>query len=325
VDMQNQIADAERFVKCFTASGCKSSTPHIYISALAFCERRSSVYKNYWGHTQGLMRVEGSSVERWNNATIGVWTTNSAVRAVAFSPDGTHIVSGSHDKTIRVWDAQTGTTVAGPFHGHTDIVTSVAFSPDGTHIVSGSHDNTIRVWDAQTGTTVAGPFDGHTNGVISVAFSPDGTHIVSGSYDNTIQVWDAQTGTTVAGLFHHQSNKIISVPPTSNNFFIASGSMNKIDQALNHTLSTAVSSLGVAHSHTSSSTSNFSFCNLQFTVSGWLYLGTLPILWVSPHLLTHIPHPRNTVLIGPDGTAFASYGHLLIGTQWSECFIEHET
>jgi len=143
VDTQNQIADAEHFVIRFTAGGCKLSTPHIYISALAFCERRSSVYKNYWRHTQGLMRVEGSSVERWNNAAIGVWTTNSAVYAVAFSPDGTHIVSGSNDKTIQVWDAQTGTTVAGPFHGHTREVTSVAFSPDGTNIVSGSWDNTI--------------------------------------------------------------------------------------------------------------------------------------------------------------------------------------
>ena len=161
--------------------------------------------------------------------------------------------------------------------------------------------------------------------VTSVAFSPDGTHIVSGSYDDTIRVWDAQTGTTVAGLFDHQSNKIISVPSTSNNIFIASRSMNKSDQALNHTLSTVVSSLDVAHSLTSSSTSNFSFYNLQFTVSGWLYLGTLPILWISPHLFTHMPHPRNTALIGPDGTAFASYSHLLIGTQWSECFVEHET
>jgi WD40 repeat protein len=67
---------------------------------------------------------------------------------VAFSPDGTRIASGSDDHTIRVWDARTGDTVAGPFKGHTGWVISVGFSPDGTRIVSGSDDQAIRVWDA---------------------------------------------------------------------------------------------------------------------------------------------------------------------------------
>ncbi|KAJ6627752.1 WD40-repeat-containing domain protein, partial [Mycena sp. CBHHK59/15] len=87
---------------------------------------------------------------------------SSWVRSVAFSPDGTRIVSGSVDHTMRMWDAQTGHMVSGPFEGHTDSVCSVAFSPDGTSIVSGSDDHTVRVWDAQIGYTVAGPFEGHS-------------------------------------------------------------------------------------------------------------------------------------------------------------------
>ena len=68
-----------------------------------------------------------------------------SVNSVAFSPDGRHIVSGSgsHERSIRLWDAQTGGQVGNPLHGHTFSVSSVAFSPDGRHIVSSSFDSTI--------------------------------------------------------------------------------------------------------------------------------------------------------------------------------------
>jgi WD40 repeat protein len=81
------------------------------------------------------------------------------VLSVAFSPDGKRVVSGSEDKTIRIWDAQTGHPVLEPLEGHTDLVLSVAFSPDGKRVVSGSgsDDKTIRIWDAQTGHPVLEP------------------------------------------------------------------------------------------------------------------------------------------------------------------------
>ena len=70
---------------------------------------------------------------------------------MAFSPDGKRIVSGSDDKTVRLWDADTGQPVGQPLTGHTDMVLSVAFSPDGKRIASGSVDTTVRLWDADTG------------------------------------------------------------------------------------------------------------------------------------------------------------------------------
>ena len=98
------------------------------------------------------------------------------VLAVAFSPDGKHIVSGSEDRTIRVWDAETGKLLGPPLEGHEDRVHAIAFSPDGKHIVSGSYDKTIRLWDAEM---LYPPLDGHDH-VPSVTFSPDHKHITSG-------------------------------------------------------------------------------------------------------------------------------------------------
>jgi WD40 repeat protein len=127
------------------------------------------------------------------------WTHNGGhwvIRSVAFSPDGQHIVSGSDDGTIRVWNAMTGETAAGPFTGHTHSVNSVAFSPDGQYIVSGSDDHTIRMWNAMVGETAAGPFAEHRALVNSMAFSPDGQHTVSVSFDRTIRVSNVTIGKT---------------------------------------------------------------------------------------------------------------------------------
>jgi WD40 repeat protein len=87
--------------------------------------------------------------------------TTIYVTSVAFSHDGSKIVSGSDDKTIRVWDANTGVEMLPPLRGHDDYVTSVAFSHDGSKIVSGSNDKTIRVWDANTGVEMLPPLRGH--------------------------------------------------------------------------------------------------------------------------------------------------------------------
>ena len=71
---------------------------------------------------------------------------SSRVRSVAISSDGTRIVSGSNDSSVRVWDASTGAELR-RLNGHSSLVLSVAFLSDGSRIVSGSTDNSMRVWD----------------------------------------------------------------------------------------------------------------------------------------------------------------------------------
>ncbi len=69
----------------------------------------------------------------------------SAVFAVAFSPDGKTVITGSQDKTARLWDAATGQPRGQPLT-HQGSVTAVAFSPDGKTVITGSLDNTARLW-----------------------------------------------------------------------------------------------------------------------------------------------------------------------------------
>src|ERR1700719_5289010 len=114
------------------------------------------------------------------------------VYSIAFSPDGTRVVSGSEDKTLKLWDAATGQLLR-TFEGHTNLVSSVAFSPNGMRVLSGSWDNTIKLWDAATGQLLRA-FEGHTGEVRSVAFSPDGARVFSGSWDKTLKLWDASSG-----------------------------------------------------------------------------------------------------------------------------------
>jgi WD40 repeat protein len=70
--------------------------------------------------------------------------------SVAFSQDGSRVVSGSRDKTVRIWIVTTG-EVEAELKGHTDWVTSVAFSQDGSRVLSGSDDKTVRIWNVTTG------------------------------------------------------------------------------------------------------------------------------------------------------------------------------
>lgn len=114
------------------------------------------------------------------------------VVAVACSPDGRRIVTGSFDHTARIWDADEGTELL-VLRGHRREVRAVAFSPDGRRVVTGSADRTARVWDVATGREQS-RLEGHTGWVTSVAFSPDDRRIVTGSLDGTVRLWDADTG-----------------------------------------------------------------------------------------------------------------------------------
>jgi len=220
------VTDADRFVTAFQQP-MSESAPHIYLSALPFSPMESKVSKVYSKQFTNTLSVIYGRETTWASLIHVMEDHTGWVRSVAFSPDGKRVVSGSKDKTIRIWDAQTGHPVLEPLEGHTGWVWSVAFSPDGKRVVSGSSDNTICIWDAQTGHPVLEPLEGHTDPVLSVAFSPDGKRVVSGSEDRTIRIWDAQTGHPVLEPLKGHTDEVWSVAFSPDGKRVVSGSEDK--------------------------------------------------------------------------------------------------
>jgi len=160
---------------------------------------------------------------------------NRLVLAVAWSPDGTHIASGSSDGMIHVWNAETGQctfTYCDPFKWYA-WSWSLAWSPDGTYMVSGSDDTSVHVWRVGNTETAAAldhvyTYHGHANWVNAVAWSPDSTRIASGSDDMTVHVWQMRQERWAAkpdqvDIYRGHSRWVEAVAWSPDGNFIASG------------------------------------------------------------------------------------------------------
>ena len=117
------------------------------------------------------------------------------------------VVTGSSDRTVRIWDAQTGEQLA-LLQGHSGPVQSVDWSSTGWQIVSAGEDRTARIWDAQTGDQV-GQIAGHEGTIWSAAWSPDGTQILTASGDKTARIWPVG----IEGLLKQAESLIQRDPP----------------------------------------------------------------------------------------------------------------
>lgn len=215
--------DAWRLINIF-ALPISQSAPHIYLSMLPLTADESRVSAHYLQRTSSLVRVTRSGVKRRSPLLklILIGGYIDSVYSVEFSPDGSHIATVSDDYTVRIWDAERGELVSGPFNGLVGWINSISFSPDGTRIVVGGESG-ITVSDVESGSIVLAPFGG---GRAHYAYvSPDGKHIISMS-SNAVNMWDLETGMAVGEPFIGLTDTEICFAHSRDDRFMALGSRN---------------------------------------------------------------------------------------------------
>lgn len=116
----------------------------------------------------------------------------SEVTAVAVTPDGARMVSGSRDRTLKMWDLESGELLL-TLEGHSDLITAIAITPDGTRAVSGCADQAIKVWNLG-GAAAERRSQGHAAAVTAVAIVPGTMRAITAGNDYAVRIWDVERG-----------------------------------------------------------------------------------------------------------------------------------
>jgi WD40 repeat protein len=143
------------------------------------------------------------------------------ILSIAFSPDQKILASGSADRSIKLWDAQTGKLLKS-FQGHRSWVWGITISPDSKFLASGSYDHTVKLWDLESGECLQ-TLLGHPSSVLTVRFSHDGKTLFSSGYDKLIKHWHLETGNCLHTWEADSSNRVWAMAISPNSQHLATG------------------------------------------------------------------------------------------------------
>ena len=135
------------------------------------------------------------------------------LRAIALSPDGEVLASGSDDGVIRLWNSSTGSFIQSFGKFHANWIRSLSFSPCGDMIASASEDKTVRIWDVKTGRCLHTLRD-HTGRVWSIAFHPYNSWLASGDDGLKVKLWHTNTGECLYSFkgYSHETRPVVFNP-----------------------------------------------------------------------------------------------------------------
>ncbi|KEP46357.1 putative WD40-repeat protein (notchless protein), related protein, partial [Rhizoctonia solani 123E] len=217
--------DARRFILSFYDS-ITTSTPHLYISALAFAPHDSLTAARMRSYFPNIITVTQGGAAYWHPCMKTI-THPYAIQTLSISPDGKHIIAGYPDGSLAIWDKQTGACITKSLVGHQDVVTCVVYSPDGGLVASSSQDATIRVWDVTNDLEHSRVLSGHSGPVHSVAFSPHSSIVASGSSDRTVRLWDPNAAHLTYEPYVGHSSRVTCVAFSPDGTKLVSGSWDK--------------------------------------------------------------------------------------------------
>ena len=177
----------------------------------AFSPDGAFLIASHKGNLVLISTTDWKTEETWNDSEL-------FVNDLAFSTDGSKLVTGNSDHSISVWDAATRELLK-TLSGHTEYLTGLSVSPDGAVVASASNDLTVVIWDAASGKPL---FTIEKGRVDALAFSPDGTILASGGVDGLVKLWDPATGKLIRTLAGHLSG-IYSLAFSPDGATLASG------------------------------------------------------------------------------------------------------
>ncbi len=149
---------------------------------------------------------------------------SQGINDICFSPDDRYVLTCSDDKTLRIYDAKSGSCVR-ELTGHTSFVFCVKFSPHMNLIASGSFDECVRLWDTRTGACVR-VIQAHSEPITAVDFSHDATLLLSSSHDGLCRIWDVVTAQCLKTLVGDESTPATFARFSPNSKFILTSTLN---------------------------------------------------------------------------------------------------
>ena len=217
---------AENGVACDVLKGQNAA-----ITALAYAPNGDLVSMTADGAALAWNLKPEWKVERTIGSSEGGSPLTDRVNAIAFSPDGKQLATGSGEPSrggeIKIWDLASGQLVRDFSKVHSDAVLSLAFSPDGKLLASGAADKMARVTEVATG-KIFRNFEGHTHHVLGVSWSADGRTLATAGADGMVKVWDVTTGDRKKNIegYDKEVTAVSFVGATSN--LVTSSGDNKV-------------------------------------------------------------------------------------------------